>query len=173
MHLHTQPAASAAHAFFGETDVPSGLVEQTREATVEAFTKICGVVEVLEADATDFTHGLKIDGIISFVGDLTWSLILVLPFQSAETIAFKFAGFEIPCDSEDMGDVVGELTNVLAGILCGRLESFGIHSQMSLPTVTRGSDFELLMTESLVARQLYFVAANAHFMVKIVVAKHK
>lgn len=173
MHLHTRTVVSAPSAFLVDEDVPEILIEQTRAATVEAFTKICGAVSVLESDATDFSHGDKIDGIISFVGDLTWSLVLVLPFRSAENMAQKFAGFEIPYDSLDMGDVVGELTNVLAGVLCGRLEDDGVHSQISLPTVTRGSNFELLMTDHLISKQLFFTAGSSHFMVRIVVAKHK
>lgn len=153
--------------------VPSVLVEQTVNATVDSFRKICGEVEFLDNDATDFTHGMKIDGIISFVGDLTWSLILVLPHDSAELMAQKFAGFEIPYDSEDMGDVVGELTNVLAGVLCGRLEGVGIKSQMSLPTVTRGSDFEQLLSDNLLVRKMYFLTNGIHFMVKLIVARHR
>jgi chemotaxis protein CheX len=156
-----------------EQQVPAVLVEQTEKATIDSFTKICGSVSVLDTDPTDFTHGMKIDGIISFVGDLTWSLILVLPHDSAEMLAQKFAGFEIPYDSVDMGDVVGELTNVLAGVLCGCLEDVGIKSHMSLPTVTRGSDFEQLMSENLIAKRIFFVASDNHFMVKLVVARQK
>lgn len=169
----TQTVDFVPPAVVNEQNVPSVLVEQTQKAAVESFTKICGEVSIIEMDSTDFTHGMKIDGIISFVGDLTWSMILVLPFQSAEMMAQKFAGFEIPYDSEDMGDVVGELTNVLAGVLCGNLEAVGVKSQMSLPTVTRGSDFEQLMSENLISKRIYFVAGPHRFMVKLVVAKHK
>jgi len=164
---------SAPMPFANQEEIPAVLVEQTKKSTVESFTKICGEVQTIEADQTDFSHGMKIDGIISFVGDLTWSLILVLPFDSAEMMAQKFAGFQIPYDSEDMGDVVGELTNVLAGVLCGNLENAGVKSQMSLPTVTRGSDFEQLMSENLISHRIYFVANDLHFMVKLVVAKHR
>jgi CheY-specific phosphatase CheX len=153
--------------------VPSVLVERTVATSVDLFRKICGDVEFLDKDLTDFTHGMKIDGIISFVGDLTWSLILVLPHDSAELIANKFAGLEISYDSEDMGDVVGELTNVLAGVLCGELETVGIRSQMSVPTVTRGADFEQILSENLVTKKMYFVTNGLHFMIKLIVARHR
>lgn len=173
MLTSTQTYTAPQMPFIYHNEVPSVLVEQTKKATVESFTKICGEVQTLECDPTDFKHGMKIDGIISFVGDLTWSLILVLPFDSAELMAQKFAGFEIPYDSEDMGDVVGELTNVLAGVLCGNLENVGVRSHMSLPTVTRGSDFEQLMSDSLIAHRIYFMSGSHHFMVKLVVARHR
>jgi CheY-specific phosphatase CheX len=167
--IHTN--GSVPPVLVKQEDVPAVLVEQTQKATLDSFTKICGEIEVLESDITDFSKGMKIDGIISFVGDLTWSLIFSLPHASAEMMAQKFAGFEIPYDSVDMGDVVGELTNVLAGVLCGGLENVGVKSQMSLPTITRGSDFEQLMSDSLISRRLFFVANGLHFMVKLVVAR--
>ena len=171
----TQTAVTAPVAPFipDEDGVPEVLIQQTEDSTIDAFTKICGEVEIISEDETDFTHCMKIDGIISFVGDLTWSLILVFPHESAEAMAKKFAGFDIPFDSEDMGDVVGELTNVLAGVLCGNLENQGVKSQMSLPTVTRGS-FEQLMSDSLISHKIYFVTGeDLHFMVKLVVARRK
>lgn len=151
--------------------IPSVLLEQTEKSVIDSFNKICGDVSALTSDETDFTHGMKIDGIISFVGDLTFSMILVLPHATAEAMSMKFAGFEIPFDSEDMGDVVGELTNVLAGVLCGHLEAAGIKAQMSLPTITRGSDFEQLMSENLLQQQMYFISSGSHFMIKLIMAK--
>lgn len=169
----TQTLSGTSWAFEDDNQVPFVLIEETEKSTIESFTKICGEISKLEADEVDLRNCMKIDGIISFVGDLTWSLVMVLPHDSAEVMAKKFAGFEIPFDSEDMGDVVGELTNVLAGVLCGNLEDAGVHSQMSLPTVTRGSDFELLTSESLLTHQIHFAVGGCDFMIKLIVAKHK
>ena len=153
--------------------IPSVLLDQTEKSSVDSFSKICGDVAVVASDQTDFTHGMKIDGIISFVGDLTFSLILVLPMETAESMAKKFAGFDIPFDSEDMGDVVGELTNVLAGVLSGHLEAVGVKAQMSLPTITRGSDFEQLMSENLISEKMFFESGGSHFMIKLIMAKQR
>jgi len=169
----TQTTNGTAWSLEDDDQVPFVLIEETEKSTVESFTKICGEISVLEADEVDLRNCMKIDGIISFVGDLTWSLILVFPHDSAEVVAKKFAGFDIPFDSEDMGDVIGELTNVLAGVLCGNLEDAGIHSQMSLPTVTRGSDFEMLTSESLLTHKSHFAVGGSDFMIKIIVAKHR
>ncbi|MCD9184942.1 MAG: chemotaxis protein CheX [Pyrinomonadaceae bacterium] len=168
-----QTAHGKTWAFEEDNQVPFVLIEETERSTVESFTKICGEISILEDDEVDLTHCMKIDGIISFVGDLTWSLIMVLPHDSAEMMAKKFAGFDIPFESEDMGDVVGELTNVLAGVLCGNLEDAGIRSQMSLPTVTRGSDFEFLTSESLLTHQSHFAVGEYDFMIRLIVAKHR
>lgn len=168
----TQTVETMPGSFGVKSQIPSVLLEQTEKSIIESFEKICGSITVEENGFGENEHFPKIVGIISFVGDLTWSLTMVLPSNSAEVLAHKFAGFEIPFDSIDMGDVVGELANVVAGVLCGNLESAGLKSQMSLPTVARGSDFEQLMSENLISHHLHFTTAESHFWVKIIMAKH-
>ncbi|MCY7345118.1 MAG: hypothetical protein LH614_02775 [Pyrinomonadaceae bacterium] len=54
---------------------------------------------------------------------------------AAVDLAYKFASFEIEYESPDMGDVVGEIVNVLAGIICGEFGNQGIHSHA--PTIAQ------------------------------------
>ena len=89
-------------------------------------------------------HRRCIAGIISFFGNLPWTLTWVLTDQTAPALAQKFTGFEIPFDSKDMGDMAGELVNVLAGEIVAQLDQRRIKSQMSLPTVARGTNLELM-----------------------------
>lgn len=151
----------------GESPVPAVLCEQTEKAVVEALSKICLSDVVTEETYTGSEHREKVVGMISFVGDLIWTMDLILPHDSAQAIAQKFAGFDIPYESQDMGDVVGEVVNVIAGVLCGNLHSVGIRSQMSLPTVTRGNAFELMLPDNLVAREFYFSTFEDDFCVRI------
>jgi CheY-specific phosphatase CheX len=146
---------------------PPNLIEQTTRSVTETFAKICGSEVSIHEEATGCPDRVKIVGIISFVGDLMWSLALILPHDSAEEIARKFAGFDIPFESADMGDVVGELINVLAGVVSGNLETVGINSQMSLPTVARGDAFELMLPENLVSRRLHFSTTANDFLIEI------
>src|SRR5262249_47299656 len=92
----------------------------------------------------DGHQGPCVAGIISFFGDMPWTLTWVLTDKSAPALAQKFAGFEIPFDSKDMGDMAGELVNVLAGEIVAQLDQRRIKSQMSLPTVARGTNLELM-----------------------------
>jgi chemotaxis protein CheX len=152
---------------FEFNEMPPHLLEQTEISVVETFAKICNSEISRHEEAIGCQKRVKIVGIISFVGDLMWSLSLVLPHDSAEEIAKKFAGFEIPFDSADMGDVVGELINVLAGVLSGNLERVGVSSHMSLPTVARGDAFELMRPENLVSRSLHFSITENDFLIEI------
>ena len=61
-----------------------------------------------------------------------------------QLMCFQFAGFEIPFDSPDMGDAVGELANIFAGEVKGQLDSRGVRCDISLPTVLRGGQLEVL-----------------------------
>ena len=57
----------------------------------------------------------------------------------------KFTGFELDYDSPDMGDVVGEMVNVLAGDIVSRLRDGCIKVAMSLPTIIKETDVEPLL----------------------------
>lgn len=144
----------------------SVLLEQTERSVIEAFGKMCGAT-LTEKRLTGCHTRVKIAGVISFIGDITWTLTLVMPSDSAEGIATKFAGFQIDFESADMADVIGEFVNVVAGIACGHLEECEIAGQMSLPTVARGDAFELMKPDHLLSHRMYFTACGDDFWVDV------
>lgn len=160
----TAPPAASSSA------VPEVLQDSVQDAVVECFEKICGDAAAFYSEIEGETCD-GIVGIISFVGDYTWSLILGLPHDSALTIAEKFCGFEIDFDGPDMGDVIGELANVLAGVVNGKLETAGVRAYMSLPTVARGTDVQLLLPGNLLTQWMHFSTMDVDFWVKLVVAR--
>ncbi|MEZ5427218.1 MAG: chemotaxis protein CheX [Pyrinomonadaceae bacterium] len=154
--------------------VPSWLIENIETSTICTFNKMLGeTVCISPDDPGSEVHYDGVIGIISFVGDFTWSMVLGLPHPAAEPIAKKFAGFDIPFDSPDMGDVVGELVNVLAGVVCGEMEKNDLKMQMSLPTIARGADFQMSLPDNLIAHRLYFSTEKNGFWIKMIVAKQK
>ncbi|MGH2356147.1 MAG: chemotaxis protein CheX, partial [Chloroflexota bacterium] len=117
----------------GEAHLPRPLVDAARQATTATFGAIHGVAPTYLGEGQEGTPCDGVIGIISFVGDHLWSVMLGVPRQSAPGFALSFAGLEVEFDSADMGDVVGELTNVLAGDISARLDAVGIRAEMSLP----------------------------------------
>ena len=115
------------------------------QATKDIFSATCGVTltEVTEEGNQD-TDGVII-ALISLVGDVGWSVFISLPRTTAEAVAGHFAGFEIPFDSEDMGDAIGEVTNIFAGQIKALLDSKGVQADISLPSVMRADGLEVLM----------------------------
>lgn len=114
------------------------------EAASQIFSMTCGV-ELTPAEAAADVQGEVIVAVISIVGDVDWAVFLGLPKGTAVAAAEKFAGFEIPFDSPDMGDAVGELTNIFAGQVKALLDTRQITAEISLPSVMRCGSIEVLL----------------------------
>jgi chemotaxis protein CheX len=115
------------------------------QALTEVLTAACGTtVEACEELNEDVCKDGVIISVISVMGDVEWSIFLGLPKQTAIAVAEGFAGFEIPFDSEDMGDAIGEVGNILAGTVKSILDKRGIRVDISLPSVFRADGLHIL-----------------------------
>lgn len=139
---------------------PAAIADAVREAVEATFDRICSEKPILRTNGDQDIAGSSVIGIISFVGDHTWSLALVLPQETAPALARQFAGFDVPFDSADMGDVVGELANVLAGDVVARLEGKRITAHMTLPTVARGQDMKTILSKGTAAMHMTFASGQ-------------
>jgi hypothetical protein len=120
------------------------IAEAMRAAVDSTFAAVCGAAPNLLPVEGPGRDQPCVMGTISFFGDSPWAYTLILPQQTAVALAYKFAGFDIAFDSADMGDVVGELANVLAGDVVAQMEARGVRGKMSLPVVARGRGLEIL-----------------------------
>jgi len=127
-----------------EGHVAAPLVEAVRESVLCTFEGMCGSRPVAEGTdaANESFEGLA--GVISLVGDIQWCLMLGMPRATATQTAMRFCGFELDYESDDMGDVVGEIANVLAGDVVARLDALGVSASLSIPSVARGSELRLM-----------------------------
>jgi chemotaxis protein CheX len=114
------------------------------EAATEILKTTCSL-SLSPQDETAVTKTELVIAIISLVGQVEWSVFIGLPKDTACGVAAKFAGFEIPFESSDMGDAVGELANILAGDVKARLDAKGVKANISLPTVIRAQDIHVLL----------------------------
>ncbi len=147
------------------TDHPHAMC--VREAVASTFSAFCGEPPLF-SDTGEPASESVIVGIISLMGERPWTMMMSLPCQTAEALALVFVGMEIPFDSDDMGDVVGELTNILAGSVLAKLEGVGISAEMSLPTVMRGNGMMHLLQEGMTSLPLHFEIPQGAFIVRIV-----
>jgi CheY-specific phosphatase CheX len=106
-------------------------------------------------------------GVISLVGDLEWSLVLGLPPDTAPALAEGFAGFPIAFASADMGDAIGELTNLIAGEVKVELDAAGTRVNISLPQVFRGMGIEILKLPHIPCQVLVYDHACGPLLVAI------
>ncbi|MBI3410432.1 MAG: chemotaxis protein CheX [Planctomycetes bacterium] len=150
---------------------PPAIIDAVKASVEKTYAAFCGDKPLLTALAEDSHHGPCIAGIISFFGDVPWSLTWVLTHKTAPALAQKFAGFEIPFESSDMGDMAGELVNVLAGEIIAQLDQRRIKSQMSLPTVARGSNLELMPERGPNVAELDYTSKQGGFWLRLAAAK--
>ncbi|HZS44597.1 MAG TPA: chemotaxis protein CheX [Blastocatellia bacterium] len=149
--------------------VSTDVILSVRESICETFGTMFGN-EIESHDLNEDAHneGEAIIGIISYVGDFKWSMLLCLPKSTAVTMAMKFAGFEIDYDGPDMGDIVAELANIIAGDVVARLSNRGINAALSLPMVVRGAGLKLQWQRELPTHYQSFISADGEFKTKIV-----
>jgi len=118
--------------------------ECVQEAAVNIFGTTCKLA-VTPHDETQVGNSDVVIAIISLVGQVEWSIFIGLPRATACACAARFAGFEIPFESGDMGDAVGELANIIAGDVKARLDARGVKADISLPMVIRAKDIQVLV----------------------------
>ena len=154
-----------------ENQMPEAITKCVSDSVESIFNTIIGATPDYRGDDEGKKIGDGVVGIISFVGDASWILMLAIPKDSAKNIADTFCGFEVDYQSPEMGDVVGELANVLAGDIVARLGEEGIKVVMSLPTVMRGHDVEPLMPRGLPDKKMHYSLPGGDLMIKIAVAR--
>jgi chemotaxis protein CheX len=159
--------ALANKLFVGEELSPD-LIEDIKQATISTFATICSETPLFIGTKENGTEDRVVVGIMSLVSK-GFALTLHLGFieKSAELIAKKFAHADIAFESQDMNDVIGELSNIFTGDVSGRLEVWGIRSDLSIPTVARAKELELLLPAKSPAVNLLFKLSLGTFWVKI------
>jgi CheY-specific phosphatase CheX len=143
------------------------ITNAVKGAALDFFSSSCKVTATEQPAPPDAPPGTAVMAVMSFFGDPVWSFALILPEATAVAAAQGFAGFEIPFDSPDMGDMVGEMANVMAGDVVARLEKARVKAQMSLPTVARGHDVELLPPSNTFEIRLHFAGPSGGFQLRL------
>ncbi len=138
--------------------ISSAIIDGVKQALETTFATICGEKPIERAHGQPIGSGAYIAGIISFFGEVPWSLSWMLPQDTASAVMLKFVGMEIAFNDPDMGDAVGELVNVLAGEVIAQLDQRRVKAQISLPTVARGTPLELIPDKGEAALELEYTS---------------
>lgn len=155
----------------GDGAFPPVIADAVHLALAKTFAAICGEEPVAQAESPAAGSCACVAGIISFVGDVSWSLSWMLAEDTAPAVVHKFVGLEIPFHDADMGDAVGELVNVLAGKVVAQLDQRCIKVRMSLPTVARGNRLELMSERGVAVLQREYTSTQGRFWLRLTAAK--
>ncbi len=101
-------------------------------------------VEISDADSQAVVDGNKIVGSVSFAGDVMGSISIQVGDTFARLMTAAMLGMESEeVDGEEVNDVIGELSNMIGGDLKSRFCDSGFPCQLSIPSITSGSDFKI------------------------------
>lgn len=154
--------------------IPVAIVDLVRESVINTFESICGEAPIYEGE---MDHSKPLNGIIGniavFNPDLTLSLMIAIPRETAVNLSEVFLGMELSFDSEDMGDLIGEIANILAGDVAANIEKVGFRGQSSLPTATKGSDLTLFMPNKPPSVKMSFNGPTGEFILNMALSQSR
>lgn len=156
--------------------IPTGIVELVKESVINTFASITGsepeYIPNMNGQDEGPLNGM-IGNIAVFNPDHTLSLMLAIPKNTAIALSEVFIGMEIPFESDDMGDLVGEISNILAGDVAASIEKVGFRGQSSLPTATRGSDLTLFMPNKPPTEKMKFSSDTGEFWLNMALSESR
>ena len=150
--------------------ISSEIINANTDSILYTFKNIFGKEPNLENNSNE----KSIEGfsaVIEFTGDTDFNTILSIPKKLAISIAPKFCGFDIDCDSLNMKDMVCELINIVAGNIIKRMSNKNLNVNMSLPTTFSEHDYAQLLSIDLNSEKLYFSMMDGVFVVIVSTAK--
>ncbi len=154
--------------------IPNEIIEVVIQSVINTFESILGEPPGYDEDSgPDGPLNGVIGNIAVFNPDSTLSLMLAMPRETALGLSEAFIGFEIPFESNDMGDLIGEVSNILAGEVAANIEKIGFRGQSSLPTATRGSDLTLFMPNKPPSKKLKFQGPHGNFWLNMALSESK
>jgi len=115
-------------------------------STKQVFQTMLSMPIDVAASASESTiSGSRVVGSVGFAGDVMGSIYIHVPGSFAKEMAAAMLGME-PDEIEDddeVNDVIGEVSNMIGGDLKSRLCDAGFPCQLSIPNITRGTDFHI------------------------------
>jgi len=81
---------------------------------------------------------MEVNGFVGFAGKITGGIFFSCPESLAAKMAGAILGDATAVGSREVSEVVGELTNMLAGGCVSRLRDRGYQLAMSIPNIIRG-----------------------------------
>jgi chemotaxis protein CheX len=118
------------------------MIPKIAEATTEVFeTMVFKSLEAGEPTVDGAQPVANVVGAIRFLGSLSGTVSFYSSDGAAREIAGALLGISPEDANNEVADAVGEITNMIAGSLRGKLAQSGENLMITPPSVTRGSDF--------------------------------
>jgi len=102
-------------------------------------------IELFDADSEVAGDGSRIVGSVSFAGEVMGSISIYVSGEFGRVMTAAMLGMELEEieSDEEVYDVIGELSNMVGGSLKSRFCDYGLPCELSIPSITTGSDFKI------------------------------
>jgi flagellar motor switch protein FliN len=127
---------------FGTLDI----ISSTGDKVIEFFDAMLSMeLELVDKSDLEAADAPKHVGTVNFAGDVNGSLHLKVNGQFAYVIASNMMGIPLDEieDEDDVKDVIGEMTNIIAGNLKTAFCDSGLDCVISPPAITAGKNFKV------------------------------
>jgi chemotaxis protein CheX len=127
-------------------------------AAAAVFTTMLDFKVEFESEDKDFVLGAMVAGNVGLTGTFDGMVYLYSSAGFARAMTCRLLGMK---DAEIEGnvmvnDVIGELTNMVAGHIKSKLENAGNGCIMTIPSVIRGTDFKVNSISGIVRKCIHF-----------------
>src|SRR5690625_7301398 len=110
----------------GVDHIPGDIGDMVHQSVINTFSSLTGDEPVkVEGDVSNEPLNGIIGNIAVFNPDHTLSLMLAIPRGTAVALSEVFLGMELPFETDDLGDLIGVISNILAGEGAGNVETEG------------------------------------------------
>ncbi|MBI4024057.1 MAG: chemotaxis protein CheX [Verrucomicrobia bacterium] len=141
---------------------------QLRNFLTKAVTDVFGTmvsmkVELLDSNTTANLEGERLVGSVGFAGRATGAVYIHVTEAFARQMTGAMLGMK-PDEVKNMADVqdaVGEVSNMIGGNLKSHLADNGLSCVLSIPSITRGSDFRIEAVGAAQQQRLVFCPQQA------------
>ena len=123
-----------------DTQTLRQIIDQVKISVSRKLTSICQEEVKFEGVRKDFNNDLL--GIVSFIGDVSFILLIMLTDEQIKKISMKFVGVEMDSNREDIGDLVSEIAHIVFGDIDMDLKTINMRTERSLPTILKGKDMQ-------------------------------
>jgi len=123
-----------------DAQILAKIIEQVKMSVSRKLTSVCQEEVKFERVSKDFNNDLV--GIVSFIGDVSFILLLMLTDDHVRKISSKFVGVEMDTSSDDIGDLTSEIANIVFGDIDMDLKTINLRTERSLPTILKGKDMQ-------------------------------
>ncbi len=155
-------------------EIPLEIIEVVKGSVISVIESITGDAPTYKVhDGDDAPLNGIIGNIAVFNPEFTFSITLAIDKDTAIKISEAFLGMELDIESDDMGDLIAELANILAGDVAANMENVGFRGQSSLPTATRGSDLRLFMSNKPPSCKMKFVGSIGSFVLNMALSESR